>query len=140
MALDYRRKQLQVLVAAVEPISLRLNNLFALRALHSTSEKVSLILTTEILSLDSAYEWLCHSHPTIGLEVTRIIAEDQEEELPLDWTILVEDWDHTYWIVWVFIILLIRQGGSTLFNHHDPKIDLWIQNRYELLIALNSMC
>jgi hypothetical protein len=38
-----------------------------------------------------------------------MIAEDQEETLPLDWSVLVEDWDHTYWIVWIFTVCMVLE-------------------------------
>lgn len=59
-----------------------------------------------------------------------MIAEDQEEELPLNWTVLVEDWDHTYWIVWVWLIGMLRARDRDGFKKHHPKLDMWLSNRY----------
>jgi histone-lysine N-methyltransferase SETD3 len=51
----------------------------------------------------------------------KIIAEDQDEPLPLNWAIIVEEWDNTYWIVWSLLLwmLWIRDGDDFEIEHLD---------------------
>jgi len=66
----------------------------------------------EILSLECAFDWLRVNYLELFNSVAEMIAEDQDEPLPLNWSVLVEDWDRTYWVVWIYIMTLIAMGGD----------------------------
>ena len=72
------------------------------------------------------------------MAVIKLIADDQEEPLPLDWSIIVEEWDHTYWIVWIFLLwmLWIRDGRSFKKEHDKESgwvMSLWVK-LYDVLV------
>lgn len=75
----------------------------------------------EVLSLECAFDWLNFHYPSIHASIVGVIAEDQQESLPLNWAVLMEDWDHTYWIAWIFTVWLLwaRDGESFLLRHEN---------------------
>lgn len=80
-----------------------------------------------LLTLKHAFSWLEVQYPAIHESVALIISIDQEEELPLKWHCLVIDWDHTYWCVWIYIVLslLIRDGND--FPERHPSFGAWLK-------------
>jgi hypothetical protein len=82
--------------------------------------------SAQLLSLESAFDWLRMHYPDISLAVEKDISEDQEEPLPLNWDILVEDWDHTYWIVWVYLVLSLEALHPKTFRSLHPIVSQWI--------------
>jgi hypothetical protein len=80
----------------------------------------------ELLSLEYAFEWLLAMYPDIYKSIAKMISEDQDEPLPLDWNSLVEDWDHTYWIVWVFLIWMIWARDGEAFTLHHHQLSSWL--------------
>lgn len=76
----------------------------------------------EILSLDGAYSWLNSWHPDIGSILEDYISKDQEEILPLNWTALVkENWDHTYWTIWIYVVSSIWLKNKEEFIHRNSS-------------------
>ncbi|KAF4625236.1 hypothetical protein G7Y89_g12935 [Cudoniella acicularis] len=132
LALNYRERQLGVLTEALTRIRKRIHaastfNSFCGHAYHNqisaSSEQYLLQIHSqvELLALECAFNWLHVYYPDIHDAVTKIISEDQDEPLPLDWTILVDDWDNTYWIVWIALLWMLwsRDGESFLIRHKD---------------------
>jgi hypothetical protein len=78
------------------------------------------------LSLECAYSWLNVHYSNIYNEVAELISEDQDEPLPLNWAVLVEDWDHTYWIVWIYIIWMIWARNGEAFSISHPYLSTWL--------------
>jgi hypothetical protein len=70
----------------------------------------------------------------------KAIAEDQEEPLPLNWAVLVEDWDHTYWVVWIYTIWLLwaRDGDEFRTRHED--LWSWMVRMNEYVMPTNHLC
>jgi histone-lysine N-methyltransferase SETD3 len=85
----------------------------------------------ELLSLECAFEWLRLSYPEIFNTVVNMIAADQEELLPLDWAVLVEDWDHTYWIVWIFTVWLLWARDGEAFKLQHQTLSFWLSQMNE---------
>jgi hypothetical protein len=85
----------------------------------------------ELLSLECAFEWLRLNYLDVFNDIVQMIAEDQGESLPLNWAVLVEDWDHTYWIVWIFTvwILWLRDGEEFSLRHKD--FSAWLSQMNE---------
>ncbi|KAI6711135.1 hypothetical protein JHW43_006342 [Diplocarpon mali] len=80
----------------------------------------------ELISLEYAYAWLHQSYPELAFQVSRLISEDQEEPLPLNWAILVEDWNHTYWTVWLYILWMLRLQDKEGFQVRHPDFGTWM--------------
>jgi hypothetical protein len=78
------------------------------------------------MSLAKAFNWLLQNYPEIYAPIVQMISEDQEEPLPLNWDILVQDWDHTYWVVWIFTIWLLWARDGEAFQERHPTLGLWI--------------
>ena len=57
-----------------------------------------------------------------------MISDDQEEPLPLNWAVLLEDWDRTYWIVWVYVIMIIFSDKDRSVICSAAKCDLALQS------------
>ncbi|KAK6585921.1 hypothetical protein PZA11_000978 [Diplocarpon coronariae] len=92
----------------------------------------------ELISLEYAYAWLHQSYPELAFQVSRLISEDQEEPLPLNWAILVEDWNHTYWTVWLYILWMLRLQDKEGFQvRHPGKSNLKLSSikAYDEVIA-----
>ncbi|KAH8598287.1 hypothetical protein B0O99DRAFT_684327 [Bisporella sp. PMI_857] len=123
LAVEYRDRQLAVLEAALRPISERLQifqstSSFCAHPQHAiinhpnfTSSNHSLN-DGELLSLECAFNWLHIHYSELFTSIISLISEDQGEPLPLDWGILIEDWNRTYWIVWIFTIMVIAEGNG----------------------------
>jgi histone-lysine N-methyltransferase SETD3 len=60
----------------------------------------------------------------------KIIAEDQEEPLPLNWAIIVEEWDNTYWIVWILLLWILWDRGGDDFEIEHLNLFGWLQDWY----------
>jgi histone-lysine N-methyltransferase SETD3 len=72
------------------------------------------------ISLECAFAFLQKDYSGEYHGVMKLIAEDQEEPLPLDWSIVVEEWDHTYWIVWIMIIYMLWDRDGEDFELRCP--------------------
>ncbi|KAH6711140.1 hypothetical protein BKA61DRAFT_488877 [Leptodontidium sp. MPI-SDFR-AT-0119] len=134
-ALDYRNRQTRVLQTAIPPISSLLQaafcyNSFCQHTPHSTiqaeNHRTSLHQHVEFLSLDCAFSWLDLHYPDLATHVFNLISQDQEEPLPLDWAILVEDWDHTYWTVWIYLVWILWLQNKSDFETKHTKLASWI--------------
>ena len=123
LAVEYRDRQLAVLQIAIQPITARLNLYFSSSSfcqhpehLFVNQESQELRMPeenkVEMLSLECAFDWLRINYEDIFTPVVQMISDDQDESLPLNWSVLLEDWDRTYWIVWIYIII-------TIFNSSD---------------------
>jgi protein-histidine N-methyltransferase len=111
VALEYRLNQLGVLEVVYEPAMDFLQQAFAFNCLcpHGT-EKIrspDTNVAAQFISLECAFGWLQKDYCGEYDAVIKLIAEDQEEPLPLNWAILVEDWDRTYWIVWILLLWML---------------------------------
>ncbi|KAG9240792.1 hypothetical protein BJ878DRAFT_268684 [Calycina marina] len=139
LAMIYRRRQIRVLDIATSPLTDRLDHLFSSSSLcgHSCHRNPrnqnpaagsSKSGDAELLSLECAFDWLRTSFPAVFKPVVRMISDDQEESLPLNWAILVEDWDLTYWIIWLFIVLVLltRSENQPLDNMTSRTIQSWV--------------
>ncbi|KAJ5035545.1 uncharacterized protein L3040_008011 [Drepanopeziza brunnea f. sp. 'multigermtubi'] len=80
----------------------------------------------ELLSLECAFAWLQLNYPDLAAQAFKIISEDQDEPLPLDWAVLVEDWDHSYWTVWIYILWTLRLQNKKEFETRHPKLGVWM--------------
>lgn len=79
----------------------------------------------KLVSLECAYEWL-RIYPDIYYPIMKLISEDQDEPLPLDWALLLQDWDHTYWIIWICLILLLQTTNKLVEAHSG--LSTWLKN------------
>ncbi|OWP07407.1 hypothetical protein B2J93_6186 [Marssonina coronariae] len=133
-ARDYRNRQMRVLQTAIHPISTRLQFLSSTSLLCHISQHSkgvakngsSPMQNFELISLEYAYAWLHQSYPELAFQVSRLISEDQEEPLPLNWAILVEDWNHTYWTVWLYILWMLRLQDKEGFQVRHPDFGTWM--------------
>ncbi|PVH88692.1 SET domain-containing protein [Cadophora sp. DSE1049] len=134
-ALEYRNRQVQVLQTAIPPISTILQSAFSYssfcqHARHSANQSedslVSLHSHVELLSLDCAFGWLYKHYPDVTSKVSQLISEDQDEPLPLDWAILVEDWDHTYWTVWIYLVWMLWIHSKIEFETRHVDLAKWV--------------
>lgn len=135
LALNYRNRQIQVLQTALPPISALLESAFSSSSLcqhatHNANQSIQsrspVHRSGEFLSLECAFDWLNMNYPEIASSVCQLISDDQEEPLPLDWAILVEDWDHTYWTVWIYLVWLIWLRNPNEFQTQHPALANWI--------------
>ncbi|KAH7336407.1 hypothetical protein BKA65DRAFT_607298 [Rhexocercosporidium sp. MPI-PUGE-AT-0058] len=134
-ALDYRNRQTQVLQRAITPISSLLQAAFTYSSFckhlshhvkQPTQDQTPLHGHVELLSLECAFSWLELNYPDIAFPVYDLISEDQEEPLPLDWTVLVEDWDHTYWTVWIYLVWILWLQNKSDFETRHVDLTTWI--------------
>ncbi|PBP19402.1 SET domain-containing protein [Diplocarpon rosae] len=135
IALDYRNRQARVLQTAIPPISTWLQFLSSASLLshipyhfHGVDNDGSSLLAQnlELISLEYAYAWLHQNYPELAFQVCRLISEDQQEPLPLNWAILVEDWSHTYWSVWLYILWTLRRQDKEGFQTQHPYLETWM--------------
>jgi hypothetical protein len=114
LALNYRQGQLLVLRNALALVSEFVQHAVSLNQLcpHSiTGNQPN--ANANFLSLECAFGWLQIHYPQEYTAVTHLIAEDQEEPLPLNWAVIIEEWDNTYWIVWILLLwVLWNQDGD----------------------------
>jgi hypothetical protein len=135
LAMDYRRRQLDVLNSALPLLSTRLTLAMSTSSFHqlsqhyfSPSKTETEPNTVELLSLECAFELLCLNSFDIYTAVVQMISTDQEEPLPLNWAVIVEDWDYTYWVVWLFIVCLISKRDEDAFKLRHDRLSSWLLN------------
>ncbi|KAM3156121.1 hypothetical protein ABEW05_003368 [Botrytis cinerea] len=124
LALNYRGLQLTTLRSALQPLDLLTMPILA------PSHELSPLSPTgnlKIFSIEQAYSLLTQQYPSLSTAMHNLIASDQEEELPLDWSVLLEDWNFTYWTLWVYIIMLKQSDEKTLAAIH-PALVQWIKD------------
>jgi hypothetical protein len=132
MALEYRNRQIQVLESALLALSVKLNSLSegplfpGIRLPIANSPQRSLV---QVLSLENAFDWLYFWYPTIHSAMYHFISKDQEEPLPLDWKVLIQEWDRTYWIVWIFTVWMLQENDRSDFHSRHPELDSWMFNQ-----------
>ena len=86
-----------------------------------------------LLSLETAYTWLCQHIPHVYSKLEQYIADDQEETLPLKWDVFIEDWDHTYLLIWIYIILSQQLSDPEFFpESHIVFNENWLKPVSEL--------
>ncbi|KAF7888661.1 uncharacterized protein EAF02_003202 [Botrytis sinoallii] len=124
LALNYRNLQLITLRSALQPLDLLTTPILTPSLELSPHSSTG---TLKILSIEQAYSLLTHHYPSLSTSIHNLIASDQEEELPLDWSVLLEDWNFTYWTLWVYIIMLKRSDQKTLAAIH-PALEKWIRD------------
>jgi hypothetical protein len=122
IAFEYRRSQLSVLSTVIFKLSTTVSGVFS----ASFDTKTSLTDPTNVMSLAKSFNWLLQNYPEIYAPIVQMISEDQEEPLPLNWDILVQDWDHTYWVVWIFTIWLLWARDGEAFQEQHPILGLWM--------------
>ncbi|KAL3428158.1 set domain protein [Phlyctema vagabunda] len=130
LGMEYRERQMKVLTNASIPLHTELENRLRYSSLHATSdfEPVGSQVGGELLSLEHAYDWLSSEYPPMFKVVEEIIATDQEEPKPLDWGVLVEEWDHTMWTFWLFTIYNLRsQVGTEDFRKKHQVLGRWME-------------
>ncbi|KAG9231073.1 hypothetical protein BJ875DRAFT_132873 [Amylocarpus encephaloides] len=132
LALQYRQRKLVVLRESLWPLQKHLDAALAFISFpennHHTiiSQYPDILLPSGLISLDRAFEWLRIQYREIHALVTVIIADDQEEDLPLNWVVLGEDWDHTYWVVWIYLVWLLWARDGTAFQDRHPNMSQWL--------------
>ncbi|RDL41235.1 uncharacterized protein BP5553_01214 [Venustampulla echinocandica] len=144
LALDYRNRQLGVLETALAPIIHQIHEASSLSSFcqhprhqasppHPDYAHITDI-QANLLSLECAFDWLHIYYPDIHDSLVRIIADDQEEHLPLNWSILVEDWDNAYWIVWIYLIWKLWALDRQAFELRHGNLRSWLP---EMTLAYN---
>jgi protein-histidine N-methyltransferase len=118
LALNYRQSQLRVLREALASNFQYVQQSISSNCICShtkpapeSSEKANFI------SLECAFEWLRRNYRCEYDAVMKFIAEDQEEPLPLNWSIIIDEWDRTYWIVWIFLVWMLWYRDVKEFEH-----------------------
>jgi hypothetical protein len=43
----------------------------------------------------------------------------------------VEDWDHTYWIVWIYIVWMIWARDGESFSESHLNLSTWLEEMNE---------
>lgn len=132
MALDYRNRQMDVLKTAITSTSDFLQSFssptslcqfyehpsYHTKPVSSTARQTAV----KLLSLECAFAWLQLNYPDLASHVVQLISEDQDEPLPLNWAVLLEDWDHTYWVVWIYIVWTLKlQDNEGFETRHAGK-------------------
>lgn len=127
-----------MLKAAIPPIVARLDSIVSFSSfcqhdhqIDSNPTDLETNLTNahshvELLSLECGFEWLRLHYLEIFSFVVGMISEDQDEPLPLNWAILVEDWDHTYWLVWICIVRMLWARDSETFGLRHKNLNSWM--------------
>ncbi len=125
LALDYRQGQLHVLEEALTSVSeyVQQSISFNCICLHATTMTEAYDMAN-FISLACAFAFLQKDYSGEYHDVIKLIAEDQEESLPLDWSIIVEEWDHTYWIVWIMVVWMLWVRDRKDFELRCPNL-LW---------------
>jgi histone-lysine N-methyltransferase SETD3 len=131
LAMDYRKNQLQVLESVWLNVSAHLEQYNCSGTLCQRLQAGTSAPTIEIVSLQCAYGWLNLHYSEIYDVVALAISSDQEEPLPLNWAVLLEDWDHTYWVVWLFIVWTIWTQDREAFESSHPKLRTWLKDMNE---------
>lgn len=126
MASDYTKRQISTLYT----VNAALTNTF--RTFLPAAEgcldhnNAQVYDRAELLSLEIAFDWLRVNYAEVFTSVVAMISEDQEEPLPLNWTILAEDWDHTYWTVWIFLVWMLWSREGEVFRLRHPALSYWL--------------
>lgn len=83
----------------------------------------------ELLSLECAFDWLRVNYMSVHFDAMNIISEDQDEPLPIDWAVLVEDWNDTLWIYWLCIVWLLpgRCGVENFLYCHREWVGWMVE-------------
>jgi hypothetical protein len=127
-------RQLSVLSTVISRIAARLSAALSFSNLYPASGKPSLDFPIhdrgELLTLEKAFDWLRDSYINVYTAVVEMISEDQNEPLPLDWAVLVEDWDHTYWIIWIFIVWMLWARDAEAFQHRHNSLSSWLSEMH----------
>ncbi|ESZ93653.1 hypothetical protein SBOR_5958 [Sclerotinia borealis F-4128] len=125
LAKTYRISQLTTLQSAIQPL-----NKLTTQILSPSPQASSPFPTgnLKILSLEQAYSLLAEDSPCLSTSIHRLIAEDQEEELPLDWSVLLEDWAYTYLTLWIYTIML-KQSNKQIVCPMHPELEHWIRDQ-----------
>lgn len=116
--MKYRTRCLKTLDMALAPLEKALEH-----AVKPSSNKEASIF--HLISLQEAWQWLEMHFPRVHDAAVTIIAADQEETLPLDWMVLLEDWNHTMWILWIMIVLLLNRQASPRVTVETDAISQW---------------
>lgn len=132
MALTYRRGQVRVLREALASVSDYIQHAISFNQLCLHTERAFRPNdNAHFLSLECAFGWLQNHYPQEYTVVTKLIAEDQEEPLPLNWAVIVEEWDTTYWIVWILLLwMLWVRDGIKFETAHSKDLYGWFSDWY----------
>ena len=139
LSLFYASGQLSTLVRARSTVSTRLSAAFSFTTFNEDPDDPGVYQhmhdRVELLSLGNAFEWLLISYPDIGTAITEMISEDQDEPLPLNWSVLAEDWEHAYWTVWLYTVWMLwaRNGDTFRLRHYQLSSWLLDMNRQVLV-------
>lgn len=131
IASDYAKRQLSVLSTAMSGLAATIASALSFSTLSAVPNEPGTTFNdmhnyVELLSLDWAFDWLRVNYVDIYNAVVELISEDQDEPLPLNWAVLVEDWDHTYWVVWIFIVWLLWARDGESFRLHHDSLSSWL--------------
>ncbi|TQS35943.1 hypothetical protein Golomagni_03621 [Golovinomyces magnicellulatus] len=133
LAQEYRTRQIDTIQAAHQRLLHHLDRICRHNSLHcitltqrdgSIDSKHNYI---ELISLEYAYEWL-RNYPKIHMKTMKLISEDQAEPQPLDWSVLLAEWDQTYWIIWIALIFLLQKITAVTFARIHPSINSWLED------------
>ncbi|RDW68385.1 hypothetical protein BP5796_09042 [Coleophoma crateriformis] len=119
LAMEYRTRQMRVLQNALAPMDELIQGLFSHNSCVCThfpdvGHNSITPAGVKILSLECAFDWLANLNPSLSGHVESIISQEQEEPLPLDWSVLVADWDHVFWSLWIYLVLLLPTTENSL--------------------------
>lgn len=106
LALDYRQRQEEVLNAALPLITKQLES-------------------TNLTSIDVAFAWLNSHYPVLYTELEALVSDDQEEPLPINWGVLTKDWDFTYLVTWVYLVLSLENSDPSSFKARHSRLSSW---------------
>lgn len=80
-----------------------------------------------MLPLEAAFQWLELEYPSVHEILVSLIAEDQDEPLPLDWNILIgEGWNFTYLAVWLAVVWVIWLADPKQFGSRHNYLCGWL--------------
>lgn len=104
LALSYRNAQLSVLESALPELQAVVSELNAPR-LSKNQSASRFVDNARLYSLETGYNWLEESSPDLHQSLVQLIADDQDEPLPIDWAPLIaEEWDFAYWVILYYTI------------------------------------
>ncbi|KAE9366045.1 SET domain-containing protein [Stipitochalara longipes BDJ] len=132
IALKYRHGQLRVIKGAHDLVAEYIQQTISFNCICPHGQaNLRMHNGPNFLSLECAYGWLERYYPIEYAAVIGWISEDQNEPLPLNWAIIVEDWDRTYWIVWVLILWMLRKRDLHKFSVEHENLNEWLRLRSE---------
>ncbi|CAG8982136.1 hypothetical protein HYALB_00003228 [Hymenoscyphus albidus] len=129
MALKYRTQQNSVLMKASSRLSQILEDALLFKSFDAQVPETfqnDQNFPAGLLTLMHAFSWLQAQYSGVHDSVVSIISEDQEEDLPLDWRLLIVDWDNTYWCVWIYTIWLLWARDGQAFQERHPAFRTWL--------------